>query len=158
MKNTDKIILDETTNIAMFHGYKIYQNGDIVSPHGNTLSAYTLTYPGSHITIKIKGKMHKRNKARLVYAAFSKEKVNLNQYIIKFKDGDTYNTAFSNLYLVSRKEYYMEKECRGQTKFTDDVRREIRMDYQTGEFSIRKLCSKYQCSLLTMQKILREMS
>ena len=108
--------------------------------------------------MKIDGKAVKKNKAILIYNLFADKPVDGKKYLIQFRDNDTYNAAFDNLYIISRKEYYAKKNMNGKPKFTDEEKNKIRKEYKSkrSHLSIRELCKKYSCSLLTMQKILKE--
>lgn len=104
--------------------------------------------------MNIDGKTVKKNRAILVYNAFSNEPIDTNKYVMRFKDGNTYNADYGNLYLVTKKEYYESRSMNGKTKFTTDTKKMIRGEYKDKGISMRTLCQKYNCSLLTMQKIL----
>lgn len=150
----DKIIREETTDMAQYNGYTLCRDGRILSPRGKALNAFSLTYPGSHVTMNIEGKNVKRNRAILIYNAFSEEPVDTTKFVVRFKDGDTYNASYDNLYLVTKKEYYESRAMNGKPKFSSGTKRNIRKEYKNNNTSMRSLCQKYNCSLLTMQKIL----
>ncbi len=143
-----------------YHGYTFYIDGTIVSPDGNYLEGYCFTYPYSHININYDGKSYKKLKAKLMYELFSGEEVS-REYIIRFKDGDTKNCAFTNLYLESRKEFVKKNPKINKKKFNADVEAEIRELYldENGKKkedapSLRQLANIYNCSLTTIQKVL----
>ena len=102
----DENIKRASTNSYYYYGYLITRNGEIISPSGNLIHSYNFTYPNSHVTLRINSKSVKKNKAILIYELFSGERLQRNKYIIQFRDGNSDNAAFDNLYLVSRPEYW----------------------------------------------------
>ena len=138
-----------------YYGYKIYRNGDILTPKGNELKGFFYTYPGSHIKLKIDGQYKTINKAKLIYMLFSGQDTTItNKYYILFKDNDSTNTSYDNMYLGSRSEYAKLKGCDGKPKFSDKEASQIKSKYENSQISLRKLAQEYDCSLVTIQKIL----
>lgn len=154
--NIDKNSGTQDTDMIPYHGYLVYRDGRIISKSGKEISSYFFTYAYSHVSLTIDGKKVKKNKAILIYNLFSEETFDTALYVLRFKDGDTSNAAYDNLYLISRKEYL--KECRsagrGAHRFDEETKKEIRDKYKQGNLSLRQMCSEYQCTLLTMQKII----
>lgn len=141
-----------------YYGYRIMRDGRVISPLNKVISAYFFTYPYSHITMRINGKVIKKNKASLIYELFSGEKIMKRKQIIKFKDGDSQNTAFDNLCLINRPEHWEElKKTRvlGKPIFTPEEKEEIRRIYRTEHISMRKLSVQYDVCLTTIQKIIK---
>lgn len=146
-----------STDTVLFYGYEVRKNGDIVSPKGKKLNPYAFTYPYSHVTLKYEGKVHKINRAVLIWNMFSSTPVNVHKEIVQFRDGDSSNAGYDNLFLLSRKEYYKQYD-NTKRKFTEEIREQIYREYMNKEkpTSYRKLSRKYGCSLITIQKIIRE--
>lgn len=147
----------KSEDAVLYYGYEVRKNGDIVSPKGKKLNPYAFTYPYSHVTLKYDGKNHKINRAVLIWNMFSKTPMDVHKEIIQFRDGDSSNAEYDNLYLTSRKEYYKQYD-NTKRKFTEEKREQIYKEYIDKEnpTSYRKLCRKYDCSLLTIQKIIKE--
>lgn len=139
-----------------YYGYSVYKNGIIMSLKGEPLSPYTATYKNSHVNMTINGKKTKKNRAILIYNMFSEKPLD-RKHIIRFKDGNSDNVAFDNLMPVTRKEYYHSIGLNGKSRMTEEEKDEIRRIYENrnNSVSIRDLCIKYGCSLLTIQKILK---
>ncbi len=144
-----------------YHGYKVYRTGEIITPKGYESKGYFFTYPFSHVSIKYDGKTHKVLRAKLIYELFSRSKVS-GKYIIRFKDGDSRNCDFDNLYLESRKDYVKKTPGANKRKFTKQKETRIRNTYydenrnkRADAPSIRELASKYKCSITTIQRILQ---
>ena len=149
-------------NIKNYYGYTFYRDGKIISPDGNELVGYHFTYPYSHININHDGKTEKKLKAKLVYELFSGEKVS-RKFIIRFRDNNSKNCAFDNLYLESRSDFFKAHPNGKTRKFSESTRKEIRNTYYTeankkraNAPSLRELSVMYSCSLSTIQKILSE--
>lgn len=157
-KNKNITQVDEET--FLYYGYTIKKDGTIISPCQNTLRAYNFTYPGSHITFKIKGKCVKKNKAILIYELFSGKRLDTNKNVIRFKDGDTHHANYDNLFVNTKKEYYQmlaESRRLGISRLSDEEKEKIRNEYLNpdGEkISMRALSRKHDCCLATIQKIL----
>lgn len=141
-------------NIAEYQGYKVYKDGKIVSPNGKELNPFNFTYEKSHVTLNINNINVKYNRALLIWHCFSDIPVNTNTEIVRFKDGDTTNAAFDNLYVVSRQEYYKKLDI-WHKNITSDIKDSIRKEYNTGS-SLRHLSRKYKYSLSTIQKIINQ--
>ncbi len=148
----------KTNDMVLYHGYRVYRDGRILSKRGREIQSYYFTYPNSHVSLTIDGKVVKKNKALLIYNLFSEAPADTSINVLRFKDGNTANADFDNLYLVSRKEHY--KECReqgrGSNRFDAKTKKKIRREYYGKNVSLRALCSKYGCSLLTIQKIVNQ--
>lgn len=155
----DENIKRASTNSYYYYGYLITRNGEIISPSGNLIHSYNFTYPNSHVTLRINSKSVKKNKAILIYELFSGERLQRNKYIIQFRDGNSDNAAFDNLYLVSRPEYWSliknERNTMGGRRFTEEQEEEIREVYQSGEKSLRQLCTAYDACLATIQNVIK---
>lgn len=149
---TDKIY-EETEEIKFYHGYEVHKNGTIKAPTGRTVQPYAFSYPYSHVTLKIDGKEIKKNKAILIYNMFSPVPFNIHNDVIQFRDGDTNNAAFANLYTITRKEL-LNRFDHGKSKFTDEEKLQIFKEYEENDISMRKIAWKYDCSLRTIQKII----
>lgn len=152
----DEEIKKISENEAVYCGYKICRDGTIISPYGKILSPYFFSYPYSHITIRINGKTFKKNRAVLVYNAFSAKDFDYRKNVMIFKDGDSQNASFENIDIISKKEYYLKTSGKhtGKEVFSEKIKKTIRKEYQNNESSMRKLSYKYDCSLSTIQKIL----
>jgi len=149
-------ILKESDTCFNYFGYKVYKNGQIISPKGNELKAYDITHPGSHVTLRVDGKIIKLNKAKLIYTLFSGCKTNITtKYFICYKDGDETNAEYENLYLTPKKDVL--KRNSGKSKFSEKEKEKIKKDYEIHHISLRLLARKYECSLLTIQKVLAKM-
>lgn len=146
----------QDADMFLYHGYRIYRDGRIVSKSGKEISSYFFTYANSHVSLTIDGKKVKKNKAILIYNLFSDTPIDTTMYVLRFKDGDTSNTAYDNLYLVSRQEYLRtcRETGRGQNRFDEKTKEKIRRKYKQGRSSLREMCVEYKCTLLTMQKII----
>lgn len=144
-------------DMVLYHGYQIYRDGRIISKSGKEISSYFFTYANSHVSLTINGKTVKKNKAILIYNLFSETPVDTTLYVLRFKDGDSSNASFDNLFLVSRKEYLRtcRETGRGQNRFDEETRDKIRREYEQGESSLREMCGVYKCTLLTIQKIIK---
>lgn len=150
-------IVKISDNEFYYYGYRILRSGEIISPMGRMLNAYFFTYPYSHVTMHINGKNIKKNRAMLIYELFSGSEVQKHKYIIQYRDNNSNNAAFDNLYLVNRSEYWQklgEQKQMGRPVFTKEQKEEIRQKYQTGHISMRKLSTQYGVCLTTIQKII----
>lgn len=145
-------------DMVLYHGYRVYRDGRVLSQRGKELKSYYFTYPNSHISLTIEGKVVKKNKALLVYNLFSDVPADTALNVLRFKDGDTANAAYDNLYLVSRKEHYREckEQGRSSNRFDEKTKKKIRKEYYEKNMSLRALCGKYRCSLLSIQKIINQ--
>lgn len=145
---------------VLYYGYTITKNGEIISPTGNSLNAYYFTYPYSHVTLKINDKSVKLNRAILIYELFSGEELKRNTFVIQFRDGNPANASFDNIYPVSKKEFWDEKQQRTGKKYgkslTEEEKRTIIDEYKAGGQSFRKLSRKYNVCLATITKALQE--
>ncbi len=121
----DRNIQRVTQDTIIYHGYTITKNGEIISPTGNTLSAYYFTYPYSHVTLKINHKSVKMNKAILIYELFSGEELKRNTFVIRFRDGNPANASFDNIYPISKKEFWDEKQQRTGRNYGKNLTEEI---------------------------------
>lgn len=155
--NSEKPVYCSDKDMVLYYGYRIYRDGRIISPSGKEIQSYFFTYDFSHVSLKIGGKITKKNKAILIYNLFSDEPIDTRLFILRFKDGNFNNAAYDNLCLVSRKEHYRDcrQSGRGQHRFDLKTRQDIREEYEQGYKSLRQLCKKYRCSLMTMQKIVK---
>lgn len=146
-------------DFVLYEGYKVFRDGSIVSSSGKKISAYNLTHKGSHVKLIIGGKTVVKNKAVLVYSCFCGEPVNTYQQVIQFKNNDYEDTSFDNLYLVDKKEYIKNLDMKGKSRFTDDEKERIRKEYRRlkkkGQASIRSFAIRYDCSYITMKKVLK---
>lgn len=154
--NLDKKTVVQDKDMVLYHGYQIYRDGRIISKAGREIKSYYFTYANSHVSMSINGKIVKKNKAILIYNMFSETPVDTTLYVLRFKDGDTSNAAYDNLCLVSRKDYLSKcrENGRGQNRFDDRKKEQIRREYEQGSSSLREMSTKYKCSLLTIQKII----
>lgn len=153
----DEEIKRITEDEAVYCGYKICRDGTVISPHGKILSPYFFSYPYSHITLRINGKALKKNRAVLIYNAFSSRNFDYRKNVMVFKDGDPQNASFENIDVISKKEYYHNTSMKhtGKEVFSEKIKRKIREEYRKDDtISMRKLSLKYDCSLSTIQKIL----
>ena len=129
-----------------YYGYIVEKDGRIISPNGKEIKSYTITYPGSHITIKVGEKHLKKNKAKLIYTLFSNANSDITRtHILLFKDKNTYNASYDNLYIVSRREYMQQNGTRGQAKFTEPMKNQIRSEYtyqKEPNSSSKRTCQK----------------
>ena len=145
-------------DMVLYYGYRVYRDGRVLSRRGKELKSYYFTYPNSHISLTIDGEVVKKNKALLIYNLFSDTPADTSINVLRFKDGNTANASYDNLYLVSRKEHY--RECREQgrssNRFDETTKKRIRKEYYEKNMSLRALCNKYDCSLLSMQKIVNQ--
>lgn len=144
---------DERDEIKFYHGYEIHKSGIIKAPTGRTVQPYAFTYPYSHVTLKIDGKEIKKNKAILIYNMFSPIPFNVHNDVIQFRDGDSKNASFENLYTITRKEL-LNRFDHGKSKFTAEEKLQIFKEYEENDISMRKIAWKYDCSLRTIQKII----
>lgn len=154
--NLDKNGGAQDAYMVLYHGYQIYRDGRIISKSGKEISSYFFTYANSHVSLTIDGKKVKKNKAILIYNLFSDTPLDTTMYVLRFKDGDTSNAAYDNLYLISRREYLRtcRETGRGQNRFDEKTKEIIRRKYVQGHSSLREMCDEYKCTLLTMQKII----
>lgn len=145
----------EDTDCVFYGCYRLYRSGEIVSPKGNAITPYTLTYHHSHVKLKIDGKMTPKCKAHLIYNAFSPEPVDFRKYVARFKDGNTDNCDYDNLVVIPRKECIKSS---GKALFTPEMKRVIIDEYMemvvAGTASMYKLACKYNCSMSTIVKII----
>lgn len=151
-------IKSQNTDMILYHGYQVYRNGRILSKRGREIKSYYFTYPNSHVSLTIDGKVVKKNKALLIYSLFSGTPVDTYLYVLQFRDGDTSNASFDNLYLKTKQDYYREckKSGRGHNRFDEKTKKKIRKDYRERNLSFRALCEKYNCSILTVQRIVNQ--
>lgn len=149
---------EKATDFVLYKGYKVYRDGTIISKNGRIISAYNLTHEGSHVKLKINGKTMVKNKAVLVYSCFGEE-VDIYRYFIQFKNGDVTDASFDNLYLLDKKEYFSQMNFRGESRFTDNEKKKILREYKKRvqaeqNVSIRSFAIRYNCSYITMKKVL----
>ena len=145
---------------VLYYGYRVMKNGDIISQYGNRIHAYNFCYPYSHVTLRINGKQIKKNNAILVYELFSGKALDKRKYVIQFKDHDTKNQSYENLYAIKKSDYIkkLKKNKRevGRLRFTTEQREEIRNEYREGNVSMRQLSAKYNACLTTIQRIINK--
>lgn len=150
-------IVKISDNEFYYYGYRILRSGEIISPMGRMINAYFFSYPYSHVTMHINGKNIKKNRAMLIYELFSGSEVQKHKYIIQFRDNNSNNAAFENLYLVNKSQYWEKlgkRKKMGQSVFSNEQKEKIRLQYQTNHISMRKLSAQYGVCLTTIQKII----
>lgn len=151
--------LIENKDYVLYEGYMVCRNGDILSKKTRKrINAFNLTHEASHVKLSVNGKKIVKNKAALVYTCFSGEPIDTYNYVIQFKNGDNSDTAYDNLFLKSKKDYYNERGLKGQKRFDSDEVTKIKEEYEektkTSEASIRSFAIKYNCAYITMKRIL----
>ena len=156
MVNKYKEIVKINENTAIYKGYILCRDGSIISPKGKKIRGYAFSYPYSHVTLKINNHEEKKNRAMLIWHAFSTEPVDGHSKILKFRDGNTNNPSFENLYVINRKD---EPETFKNT-LTNEIKDNIWKDYNgynydNQKLSLRKISLKYNCSLMTVQKVIK---
>lgn len=154
MINIDSSV--EEDDYVFYDCYRIYKNGNVVSPHGHIIAPYSLTHPKSHVKLQINGKSQPRCRAHLVYNAFSPEPADFNKNVVRFRNGDYDDCSYGNLQLVPKKEYMAHNT--GRSIFTQEERAQIIEEYRemviSGNPSMNKLARKYNCSMSTIIKII----
>lgn len=116
------------------------------------------------VRITINGKKHSYKAGRLVYEAVTgvpmtdplKTGNDSRKTILIFKDGNCMNAAFDNLIMVTREEYFKDKEW-STAKFSKETKAAICKDFfAEGEahISLRKLAKKYNCSVSFVQNVI----
>lgn len=156
--NNNTEIANQKKDMVEYHGYLVYRNGKIFSKRGKEIKSYYFTYPHSHVSLNIDGKVVKKNRALLIYNLFSECPADTTLYVLRFKDGNTSNADYDNLYLATKKEYYRECKAsgRGHNRFDEKTKKKIRKDYFEKNMSFRELCDKYNVSIMTVQKIINQ--
>lgn len=156
MNNNSIIRIDEDT--FLYYGYQVYRNGMVISPNGKILNSFFFNRDNSHINMYLdtdgtgKRKIKKVCKSRLIYKLFSEIDEIPSNMVLVFKDGNDANCDYSNLELISRKQF-----CKGKNpsrrKLSDSQIQAIK-DARSGVApkSIRALCKQYGCSISTIQK------
>ena len=168
-------------NCISYYGYLLYRNGTVTDAKNKPLNKYNLHYPNSHVSMKINGKLCRKNIARLLYGLFHEldtgEYTSNKNTLLFFKDGNSGNIAYDNLEVITRKEGYErlsitirqdEKTGNFLPRFTKEEVREIRKKYLGKEDgrtnknqyskttpSIRELAKEYQCSTSIISKIIK---
>lgn len=91
---------------AMFHGYKIYKTGQIVSPHGKILTSSRFGNGQLYVSLWIDMKMKKFNKAELVYNSFSDTPFNAKTQLMEYQNGDRCDCSYDNLVVIPKRNYH----------------------------------------------------
>lgn len=118
------------------------------------------------IKVTIDGKKHVYMAGRIVYEAITgipmtdprKEGNRSRKNILIFKDGDCTNTAFDNLIIKDRTEYFKDKEW-PTTKFPKEIKDAICKDFFAkgdAHITLRKLAKKYNCSVSFVQNVINK--
>ena len=134
--------------------FEVYEDGVIVNPATGRVVRNTAD---GRVSYRDKfGVKHTKARARIVYESFSGKSLNNND-MIEFKDMNPNNCAYKNLKVISCVAYRAEKGRleQGNKLFSYDEAYAIRLEYLFDKVSIRKLAKKYNCSLVTMNKITR---
>lgn len=145
-----------------YYGNTVTKDGKIYNAKGREL---TISKRGT-VMLKIGGKKHIYKAGRVVYEAISGIKLTdplnltngMKEHILSFKDGDETNTAFENLVLQTREEYFKDKKW-GTEKYSKEIRKAIIEDYnKIGDehVSYRQLAEKYGCSCSTIRMYLKK--
>ncbi len=139
-----------------YHGYTVYENGDIYTPSNKKMLHSQNNIGNPYIMLKYEGKSHGITVARLVYKLFSD---NFDEKkVIMYKDGNPNNVHISNLYQISKEEYFDQKGSRlKQKQFTEEDVEKIKAEYRdpANKHSYKTLAEKYNCSMVIIYKIMK---
>lgn len=138
----------------------VHRNGNIYNAAGKKLK---ILKNGS-VRIYINGKKHIWKAAKVVYEAFSEQKLTSGQLLI-FKDNNPNNIAFDNIDVIARKDYFKDHDWSDLFALSEKEIEEIlkiknkgKTNPMTGErqeYSCRELATKFNVSKSTMYKVLR---
>ena len=158
-----KYPVSEDGKTCNYHGYTFHRNGTVKSPGGKTLKPLKENRAsGNHVTLIFNTddgrNLVRVNVARAIYSMFSGEALDNNE-IVTFKNGDFCDYRYENLKKVTMKEYI--NNTPGITNFgrkrmfSKKQADRIKQLYEDGK-SFVKIAAKYNCSVITVQKICRD--
>lgn len=116
-----------------FHGYTIYENGNIEGLYGKTLKQRTREGGRKEIRMTVKGERKNFIVSRLVYCVFNDIDIfelDKDQCVVAI-DGDKSNVTLNNLELVYRGDLIQGEKHTAISKLTDEQIEEIRAKYES---------------------------
>ena len=129
-------------NRVEYYNYEIDKKGDIYN-NDKLLKQYK---KNGNLKIKVGTKWKNVKASKFIYCAFNQD-IDLfdkNYYVIKKNKNKGYE--INNLLLKSKTDY-MQGENNGNSKLTDIEVLEIRLKYQSGEYTYKKLAKLYNVSI-----------
>ena len=141
---------------ANYHGYTVFENGDIYTPNNRKMLHSRNSTGCPCVMLKYDGQIHGITVARLVYKVFNDDFD--EKKVVEYKDGNPNKVHLSNLFQISRAEYFDRKGSRmKQKQFSEEEVKKIRAEYHNPSVksSYRMLAEKYDCSTVIIYKIMK---
>lgn len=137
-----------------FHGYKIYEDGTIISKYGREITK-RLNNGRYEVRLHVNGKRVNYTLSRLVYYVFKPFNIENKDLCVSYKDDNKLNVHLNNLYLTHRKNLIQGDNHKNRAKLTNEQVKEIRRLYKGTSganqhdkkgYSLQDLANKYGVS------------
>ena len=138
-------------NHIKYAGYSFYSDGRILNKHQKSISVSSTT---GNIRLIIEGKARVLKGGRFIYELFNNTILSGSDLVI-YKDNDNTNIALENLEVITRKDYFKDKEC--NYKFDKETQEIIKKKYEEGKVNgvtMYSLADEYDCCHITIWKII----
>lgn len=157
-------IKDNGVNVEVkpYKGYYVTKDGRVYDREGTKVKV-----KGDSVTLAFDGQKHTYKRARVVYEAYTGKEIGKGM-IYLYKDGNEENPSLDNIIILSRKEYFKDKEwgteklsLEQQQQLAEEFDRKYRMENGIIRKRIHptyaELSEKYGVSKSTILNILNKM-